>query len=179
MVDGVGDLAAVGAEFGVCLEGGAGRHFALEPGGEGGLFGDVAGEAEAGDDGGSVVAGGVGEVLEVEGWFDGWVGRGEVEASFAFGARDVGRHAEGVDGSVVAQAGGVEAEGDLVAVHHYVGYAGGVSGAGEEDAGVRVHCGLVGGHWAVELPHYDAFRVVEKVLTDAGDGGDDGDGEGV
>lgn len=56
--------------------------------------------------------------------------------AFAFGPRDVGRHAEGVDGGVVAEACGVEAEGDLIAVHHYVGYAGGVIGSREEDAGV-------------------------------------------
>lgn len=85
--------------------------------------------------------------------------------------RDVGRHAEGVDGGVVAEAGGVEAEGDLVAVHHYVGDAGGVAGPGEEDAGVGIHGCLVGGDGLVQFPHYDRFGVVEEVVADAGDGG--------
>ena len=116
--------------------------------------------------------------MEVQGRFYGWVGACEVEAAFAFGPRDVGCHAEGVDGGVVAEAGGVEAEGDLVAVHHYVGDAWGVAGAREEDAGVGVHGRLVGGDGSVELPHYDAFGVVEEVVADAGDGGDDGNAEG-
>ena len=51
-------------------------------------------------------------------------------------------------------------------------------GAGEEEARVRVHGRLVGGYGAVEFPHDDAFWVVEEVVADAGDGGDDGDGEG-
>lgn len=63
-------------------------------------------------------------------------------------------------------------------MHHYVGDSRGVVGAGEEDAGVRVHGCLVRGHGPVELPHYDAFGVVEEVVADAWDGGDDGDGEG-
>lgn len=160
------------------MQGGAGGYFALQPGGEGGLGGDLAGVAEAGDDGGGVVAGWVGEVLEVEGGFYAGVGGGEVQAAFAFGARDVGRHAEGVDGRVVAEAGRVVAKGDLVAVHHYVGDAGGVTRAGEEDAGVGIHGCLVRGYGSVQFPHYDAFGVVEEVLADAGDGGYDGDGEG-
>ncbi len=178
MVDGVGDLAAVLAELGVGGDVGARGDLAFEPGGEGGLLGDFAGGAEAGDDGGGVVAGGVGEVAEVEGGFDGGVGGGEVEVAFGAGAGDVGRHAEGVDGGVVAEAGRVEAEGDLVAVHHDVGDAGGVAWAGEEDAGVRVHGCLVGGYGAVQLPHYDAFRVIEEVVADARDRGHDGDVEG-
>lgn len=64
-------------------------------------------------------------------------------------------------------------------MHHYVGDAGGVAGAGQEDAGVGIHGRLVGGHGPVQFPHYDAFRVVEEVVADAGDGGDEGDGEGT
>lgn len=69
-------------------------------------------------------------------------------------------------------------------MHHYVGDARGVvvvavaGGPSEEDAGVRVHGCLVGGHGPVEFPHDDAFWVVEEVVADAWDGGDDGDAEG-
>ena len=178
MVDCVRDIAGVGADVGVGLDVRAGGDFAFEPGGEGGLLGHGAGGADAGDQGGGVIAGGVGEVLEVEGWFDGRVGGGEVEAAFAFGPGDVGRHAEGVDGGVVAEAAGVKAEGDLIAVHHHVGDAGGVPGAGEEDAGVGVHGCLVRGDGLVEFPHYDALGVVEEIVANAGDGGDNGNVEG-
>lgn len=193
VVDGVGGPAGVAAEVGVRGDVGARGDFAFEPGGEGRAAGDLAGGAEAGDEGGGVVAGGVGEVVEVEGGLGGGGGRGEVEAALGLGAGDVGRHAEGVERGVVAEAGGVEAEGDLVAVHHDVGDARGVvvvvavavavagaacRGAGEEDAGVRVHGRLVRGHGPVEFPHDDAFRVVEEVVADAGDRGDDGDAEG-
>ena len=98
----MGDFAGVLAQLGVRLDGGARGDFAFQPGGEGGLLRDGAGGAEAGDEGGGVVGGGVGEVAEVEGGFDERVGGGEVEFSFAFGPGDVGRHAEGVDGGVVA-----------------------------------------------------------------------------
>lgn len=64
-------LACVEAEVGVRRDVRAGRDFAFEPGGKGGLGGDLAGEAEAGDEGSGVVTGWVGEVLEVEGGFDG------------------------------------------------------------------------------------------------------------
>ena len=179
MIDRVRDLARIGANIGVRLDVGAGCDFAFEPGGKGRLFSDVAGGADTRDESGGVVAFGIGEVIEVEGGFDSGVGRGEVELAFALGAGDVGRHAEGVDRGVVAEAGGVEAEGDLVAVHHDVGDARGVvAGPGEEDAGVRVHGGLIGGYGPVELPHDDAFRVVEEVVADSWDGGDDGDVEG-
>lgn len=174
----MGGRAAVGAEGGVALDGGARGHLARQPGGEGGLGGDAAGGAEAGDQGGGVVAGRVAEVAEVQGGLDARVGGGQVELAFGFGAGDVGRHAEGVGGGVVAEAGGVEAEGDLVAVHHDVRDAGRVPGAGEEDAGVGVHGRLVRGHGPVQFPHDDAFRVVEQVVPDAGDGGDHGDVEG-
>lgn len=174
----MGGSAAVLAELGVGGDGGARGDFALQPGGEGGLAGDFAGGAEAGDDGGGVVAGRVGEVAEVEGRFHGGIGRGEIELASGEGPRDVGRHAEGVDGRDVAESRGVEAKGDLVAVHHYVGDAGRVSWAGEEDTCVGVHGCLVGGHGLVQFPHYDAFRVVDEVVADAGDGGDDGDVEG-
>ena len=177
----MGDAAGVLAQGGAGGDGGAGRDFAFDPGAEGFLGRDAAGGFEAGDEGGGVVAGGVGEVFEVEGGFDGRVVAGEVELPGGAGARDVGGHAEGVDGGVVAEAGGVEAEGNLVAVHHEV--CGGV-GAGdgfvpEEDAGVRVHGGLVGGDGAVELPHDDGFRVVEEVVADAGDVLDQGNVEGL
>lgn len=67
------DSTGVFAQLGVRLDGGARCDFAFQPGGEGGLEGDGAGVAETGDEGGGVVAGWVGEVLEVEGGFDGGV----------------------------------------------------------------------------------------------------------
>lgn len=173
------DAAAVRTQLGVRLQGRARGDLALEPGREGGLLRDFAGGAQAGDEGRGVVAGGVGKVLEVEGGFDGWVGAGEVQAAAGAGARDVGRHAEGVEGLVVAEALGVEAEGDLVAVHHEVGgLGGGGGGAPEEEAGVGVHGCLVGGDGGVEFPHDDGFGVVEQVGPDAGDVGYEGDAQG-
>lgn len=74
-------FAAVFTELFVRGDGGAGGDFAFEPGGEGGLGCDLAGGAQAGDDGGGIVSRGVGEVFEIQGWFDGWVGAGEVELS--------------------------------------------------------------------------------------------------
>lgn len=172
--------AAVRAQLGVGLQGGPRRDFAFEPGGEGRLLCDFAGGAQAGDEGGGVVAFGVGKVLEVQSGLDGWVAAREVEAPLGAGARDVGRHAEGVDGLVVAQALGVEAEGDLVAVHHYVGGLVGVGGgAAEEETGVGVHGCLVWGHGRVEFPHYDCFGVVEEVGADAGDVVYEGDAQGL
>lgn len=76
--------------------------FLGEPLGEGLLLGDFAGGFETGDDGGCVVAFGIREVLEVEGGLDGWVRGGQVDASSGTGTRDVGCHAEGVEGGFVA-----------------------------------------------------------------------------
>lgn len=103
MVHGVCDAAAVFAELLIGLNAGAGRNFALQPFGEGGLLGNFAGSLEAGHDGGGVVAFGVGEVAEIEGGLDGRVGRGEVDTAAGAGTGDVGGHAEGVDGRVVAK----------------------------------------------------------------------------
>lgn len=91
----------------VGLDLGAGRNFALEPVLEGSLLCDFARGLEACDDGRGVVAFGVGEVAEVEGGLDGGVGGGEVDAATGAGAGDVGGHAEGVDGGVVAESGDV------------------------------------------------------------------------
>lgn len=55
-------------------------------------------------------------------------------------------------------------------MHHYVGHAGRVPWAGEEDAGIGIHGRLIGGDGAVQFPHDDAFGVVEEVVADAGDG---------
>ena len=65
------------------------------------MFCYFTGGFEAGDDGGGVVAFWVGEVFEVEGGFDGWVFGSEVQLPFGSWTGDVGRHAEGIDGSVV------------------------------------------------------------------------------
>lgn len=152
--------AAVLGELLVRLESGAGRDFSLDPVFEGGLLGDFAGGAEARDDGGGVVALGVGEVAEVEAGLDARVVGGEEDAAAAAGARDVGCHAEGVLGGVVPEARGVVDEGDLVAVHHDVcdvAVAAGRVGdfAAQEDAGIGVLGRLVGGHGFVEFPHDD------------------------
>ncbi|GJC98195.1 hypothetical protein ColKHC_07021 [Colletotrichum higginsianum] len=196
VVDGVGGAAGVEAELLVGLDLGAGGDLAGDPVLEGGLLGDLAGGAHAVDEGGGVVALLVGEVAEVERRLDRGVGRGQVQAAAGAGAGDVGGHAEGVAllGLVVAEAARVEGEGDLVAVHHDVGdvavgdgvrveeglLGGGVGGlAAQEDAGVRVHGGLVGGHGLLELPHDDGLRVVLQVLADAGEVVDDGDAEVV
>lgn len=183
VVDGVGDAPSVGGQLLVGLALGARGDLALEPVLEGSLLGDLSRGLEAGDDGGGVVALRVGEVAEVEGGLDVGVGRGEVELAAGAGAGDVGGHAEGVDGGVEAHACCVEAEGDLVAVHHDVGVLGVVAvGVGdlaaEEDAGVRVHGGLVGGDGLVELPHDDGLGVVDQVLTYTGEVLDNGDVEG-
>lgn len=100
------DAAAILAEFVVGLDFGAGGDFALDPVLEGRLLGDFARGFEARDDGGCVIAFGVGEVAEVQRGLDGRVGRRQVDAAAGAGARDVGRHAEGVDGGVVTEAGG-------------------------------------------------------------------------
>ena len=59
-------------------------------------------------------------------------------------------------------------------MHHYVGDAGRMPRTGEENAGVRVHHCLVGGYGSIEFPHYDAFGVIEEVVTDAWNRSDDG-----
>lgn len=91
------------AQLLVSLDLGARRDFALDPVLEGGLLGNLARGFEACDDGGSVVALGVGEVAEVEGGLDVGVGAGEVDLTAGAGAGDVGCHAEGVDGGFVAK----------------------------------------------------------------------------
>ena len=157
----MGDAPAVLAQLFVRRQRRARGDFALEPRAEGFRGGDLARGAQARDDGACVVALRVGEVFEVQGGLDGWVGAGEVELALGARAWDVGRHAEGVDGLVVAEARGVEAEGDLVAVHHHVGwFVGGAARSAEEDPRVAVHCRLVRWDGAVEFPDYDRFRVV-------------------
>ena len=175
----MGDPPSVLAQFFIRRQGWAGGDFALEPGAEGFCGGDFACGAQARDDGACVVAVRVGEVSEVQGWFDARVGAGEVELALGARARDVGRHAEGVDGFVVSETGGVEAEGDLVAVHHHVGwFVGGAGRAAEEDPRVAVHRCLVRWDRAVEFPDDDRFRVVQEVVADSRDRVDDGDAEG-
>ena len=169
------DTAGVLAQRLISRDGWPRGDLAREPGLERLLRGDLAGSFEASDQCCGVVAGGVGEVLEVEGRLDGWVGAGEVEAAARTWTGDVGCHAEGVDGGVVAEAGGVEAEGDLIAVHHYVCWVRG--GALEEETCVAVHGGLVGWYGAVEFPDDDGFGVVEKVSSHARDVGDKRNGE--
>jgi len=105
VVYGVCDAATVLGELFVGDDLRARRDFALDPVREGGLLGDLAGSLETGDNGGCVVALGVGEVAEVERGLDGGVGGGEVDAAAGAGTGDVGRHAECVDGGVVTHAG--------------------------------------------------------------------------
>lgn len=170
-----------------------GRDLALDPILKGGLLGDPAGGAQAKHKRGGIIAFGVGEVAEIQGGFDGRVVGGQVKPAARPRARDVGRHAKGVDGCVVAQACGVQAERDLVAVHHDVGdvvvgnglrvewrWLGG-GGVGrfppQKDARVRVHGRLVGRDRPVEFPDDNGLRVVEQVLADAGEVFDHGDGQ--
>jgi len=59
-----------------------------------------------------------------------------------------------------------------------MGVAGGIGGfAAKEDAGIRVHGGLVEWDRLVELPHDNGFRVVKEVLANAGKIFHDGNGE--
>ncbi|KFL61125.1 uncharacterized protein TERG_11965 [Trichophyton rubrum CBS 118892] len=182
MVDGVMDGSAVGAQFLVCGGGWARGDFTLDPLLEWLFLGDLTGCLETCYDGSGVVALWVGEVAEVKGWLDGWVGGGEVEPAPGAGTGDVGGDAEGVGGDVVAETAGVDAEWDLVAVHHDVGAVtiepGCVDGlAAKEDTCIGVHGGLVWWNGLVELPHDDGFGVVDQVLSHARHVLDDGDGE--
>ena len=170
MIHRVRDLSPVLAQLLIRRQRRARGDFALEPRAEGLCGGDLTRGAQARHDGACVVAVRVGEVLEVQGGLDGWVGAGEVELALGARARDVGCHAEGVNGLVVAEARGVEAEGDLVAVHHHVGwFVGGAGCSAEEESRVAVHCGLVRWDGAVEFPDDDRFRVVHEVVADSGD----------
>lgn len=120
VVDGVGDPPGVLAQVLVGLHLEARRHLTLDPVLERGLLGDLAGGLQPEDERGGVVTLRVGEVPEIEGRFDGRVGRGEVEFPTRPGSGDVGGHAKGVDRSVVAQPGRVETKWDLITVHHDV-----------------------------------------------------------
>ena len=73
------DPPPVLAQLFIRREGRARGDFALEPRAEGLCGGDLARGAQARDDGAGVVAVRVGEVFEVQGGLDGWVGAGEVE----------------------------------------------------------------------------------------------------
>jgi hypothetical protein len=77
---------------------------------------------------------------------------------------------------------GVEAEGDLVAVHHDIGNLAVATRrvgdlATQEDTSIGVHGGLVLGHGLVQLPQNDALGVVEQVLANTRNVLDDGDAE--
>ena len=173
VVDRMGGAATILGQLLVGLDLGARGNLPLDPVLEWRLLGDLPGGLEAGDDGGGIVAFGVGEVAEVQRGLYRGIRGGQVDATTRAGAGDVGGHAEGVHGSVVPQTLGVEAEGNLVAVHHDIG--GATVGAGgirslpaQENAGVGIHGGLVGGDRTVELPNNDGLRVIEQVFTNSG-----------
>lgn len=76
----------------------------------------------------------------------------------------------------------MDAEWDLVAVHHDISAVtvepGCVDGlAAKEDTCIGVHGGLVWWNGLVELPHDDAFGVVDQVLSHTRYVLDDGDRE--
>ena len=75
------DSSTVLRKFLVSLDFWSWRDFFLEPVAEGGLFGDFTRGFEARDDGGCVVAFGVGEVAEIEGGLDAGIGGSEVDAT--------------------------------------------------------------------------------------------------
>ena len=102
MVHGMRDAARVLGELLVRLQLIARRDLALDPVLERRLLRDLAGCAQSEHEGRGVVAFGVGEVAEVEGGLHAWVGGGQVYAAARAWAWDVGRHAECVDGLVVA-----------------------------------------------------------------------------
>lgn len=125
---------------------------------------------ETSDDGGGVVAFWICKVFKVEGGLDVGVFRGEVQLPFRSWTGDVGRHTEGIDGSVITQARGVVAEGNLVAVHHYIcRFIWWEVGPAEKNAGIGVHGSLVGRDGAVEFPDDDTFGVVQEVVAYARD----------
>src|SRR5699024_4493833 len=96
VVDGVGGAAAVLGQLRVGLHLRTGRDLTLEPalGRCGG--GDLGGDLEPVGDGLLVVAGGVGEVTEVQRRVDLRVGAGQGQFPARTGPRDVGGHADRV-----------------------------------------------------------------------------------
>lgn len=178
------DAASVFADLLVRLHLGAGSNLFLQPFFEGALLSDFPGSLDAGNKGGGVVALGVGEVAEIQGGLDGGVCRRQVDAAARSRAGDVGSHAECVTvlDLAIAQTLGVEGEGNLVAVHHDVGGVSVVAcGIGwlsaNEDTGIRIHGGLVGGNRLVELPHDDGLWVVQQVFANPRDILDDGNSQ--
>lgn len=182
VVDGVGNATTVFGELLVGLDLRSRRDFALDPVLERSLLGDFTSRLETGYDSGGIVALGIGEVAEVQSRLHAGILRGQVEAAAGASTGDVRGHAESIDRGVVSQAGSVEAERDLVAVHHEIRdlaiRAGRVGDfAAQEDAAVRVHGGLVRGNGAVEFPDDDTLGVVDEILPDTGDVLDHGDSE--
>lgn len=168
--------ASVFADLLIRLHLGAGSNLFLQPLLERALLSDFTGSLDAGNEGGSVVAFGVGEIAEIQGRLDGGVCRGQVDAAARSRSGNVGGHAEciAVLDLAIAQTLGVEGEGNLVAVHHDIGSVSVVaSGVGrlsaDEDTGIRIHGGLVGGDRLVELPHDDGLWVVQQVFANSRD----------
>lgn len=196
VVHGVRDAAGILGQLLVRLQFVARRDLALDPVLERRFVGDLARRPQPEHERRRVVALGVCEVPEVERRLDAWVCGREVQASAGARARDVGCHAERIDWCVVSQACGVQAERDLVAVHHHVGDVAVGEALGVEDRGwvrcrsvgslapqenacIRVHGGLVRRDGLVEFPDDDGFGVVQEVLTHAGNVLHHGDGEGA
>lgn len=102
VVHGVSDAATVLGELLVGLQLRARSDLALDPVLEGCLLSDLAGGLETSDDSRSIVSFRIGEVAEVQRRLDVGVGRGKVDAAARARTRDVGCHAEGIDGRVVA-----------------------------------------------------------------------------
>ena len=96
-----------------------------------------------------------------------------------FRPRDVRSHAERIDGRGIAVAGGIESEGDLVAVSHNVCWAIATGGGAEKDTGVGIHRRAIFRNGRVEFPHHYRFWVVEEVVADTRKVFDDWDGERI
>lgn len=172
MVDGVRNASGVLANLLIGLHLGSRGDLALEPTLKGVLLSDLAGSLNTVHKSSGIVSLGVCKVSEVKSRLDVGVGGCKVDAASGAGTGDIRGHAEGVavGNDIISKSLGVEREGDLIAVHHEIGsiaiVTGGVGGlAAQEDAGIRVHGGLVGGDGAVQLPHDDALGVVEEVLA--------------
>lgn len=96
VIDGVCNATSVLANLLVCLNFGARGNFFLEPFLEGACLGNLTSSLDTSNQGGGIVALGVGEVPKVQGRLHGRVGRGEEDAATRPGTGDVWGHAKGV-----------------------------------------------------------------------------------
>jgi hypothetical protein len=103
VVHSVSNAAAVFGKVLVALDLEARGNFALDPVLEWCLLSNLTSSLKTSDDSSSIVALRIGEIAEVQSGLDVGVRRSEVDAATGAGAGNVGCHAEGVDGRVVAK----------------------------------------------------------------------------